>query len=160
MELHHDLSMESRIVRFLATKFKFLNSKYIKKVVAITKGVKNEYIKKKIIKENKIIVLPSGSSIKKNFEFSNYKKFFNIGYFGSLFHSRGLNLIKNLAKIDIKNKYYLFGDLNKIEKNFKYKNSNNNIFINDYVPLQRYSKRIKKNGYFTFALCFINYCSW
>ena len=144
MELHHDLSMESRIVRFLATKFKFLNSNYIKKVVAITKGVKNEYIKKKIIKENKIIVLPSGSSIKKNFEFSNYKKFFNIGYFGSLFHSRGLNLIKNLAKIDIKNKYYLFGDLNKIEKNFKYKNSNNNIFINDYVPYKDIPKELKK----------------
>ena len=54
MELHHDLSMESRIVRFLATKFKFLNSKYIKKVVAITKGVKNEYIKKKIIKASSL----------------------------------------------------------------------------------------------------------
>ena len=53
-------------------------------------------------------------------------------------------MIKNLAKIDIKNKYYLFGDLNKIEKNFKYKNSNNNIFINDYVPYKDIPKELKK----------------
>ena len=105
MELHHDLEIESRIVKFLVTKFKYLNSKYVKKIVAITYGVKDEYVKKKFIKENKIIVLPSGSSIKKNFEFSFNKKFFKIGYFGSLFQSRGLNLIKDLAKIDRNNHY-------------------------------------------------------
>ena len=68
MELHHDLETESRIVRFLVTKFKFLNSFYIKKIVAITHGVKDEYLKKNLIKKEKIIVLPSGSSIKKKFE--------------------------------------------------------------------------------------------
>ena len=48
MELHHDLEIESRIVKFLVTKFKYLNSKYVKKIVAITYGVKDEYVKKKI----------------------------------------------------------------------------------------------------------------
>ena len=41
----------------------------MKKIVAITHGVKNEYVKKNLIKKNKIIVLPSGSSIKKNLNF-------------------------------------------------------------------------------------------
>jgi len=144
MELHHDLEMESRIVRFLATKLKFLNSSCIKKIVAITYGVKNEYIKNKVIKKEKIIVLPSGSSIEKKFEFSKNKKFFNIGYFGSLFQSRGLNLIKRLANIDRKNKYYLFGDFNKIDKNFRYKNSNKNIHISNYVPYRDIPKELQK----------------
>ena len=133
MELHHDLNTESRIVRFLVKKFKFLNSKYLKKIIAITNGVKEEYIKKNLINEKKIIVLPSGSSIKKIFKFSNNKDFFRIGYFGSLYKSRGLNLIKSLAKIDKENQYYLYGDFSKMN-NFKYKNSTKNLHLQDYIP--------------------------
>ena len=103
MELHHDLAIESRIVRFLVKNFKFLNSRHLKKIVAITKGVKDEYVDKKIINKNKIIILPSGSSIEKRFEFLNKKICFKIGYFGSLYKSRGLDLIRKLAKIDSKN---------------------------------------------------------
>jgi len=143
MELHHDLKIESRIVRFLVTKFKFLNSACIKKIVAITNGVKDEYVKNNLIKKDKIIVLPSGSSIQKKFEFLNNKKFFKIGYFGSIFKSRGLNLIKNLAKIDRKNEYYLYGDFNHIN-NYKYKSSNKNIFINNYIPYKDIPKELKK----------------
>ena len=77
MELHHDLKIESRIVNFLAKKLKFLNSKHIQKIIAITQGVKEEYVDKKIISKTKIVVLPSGSSIKKKFDFS-YKKNFLI----------------------------------------------------------------------------------
>jgi len=143
MELHHDLKIESRIVRFLVTKFKFLNSPCIKKIVAITHGVKDEYVKNNLIKKNKIIVLPSGSSIQKKFEFSNNKKFFKIGYFGSIFQSRGLNLIKKLAKIDRKNEYYLYGDFNR-SNNCKYKNSNKNIHINNYIPYKDIPNELKK----------------
>ena len=142
MELHHDLEIESRIVKFLVTKFKYLNSKYVKKIVAITYGVKDEYVKKKFIKENKIIVLPSGSSIKKNFEFSFNKKFLKIGYFGSLFHSRGLNLIKDLAKIDKNNHYYLYGDFKKINLRYKYKYKN--IHLNNYIPYRDIPNELKK----------------
>ena len=72
------MKTESRIVRFLVSKLKFLNSSYIKKIVAITNGVKKEYLKKNLVKEKKIIVLPSGSSIKKKFDFNKNKKFFKI----------------------------------------------------------------------------------
>tara|TARA_B100000902_G_scaffold385012_1_gene425870 strand:- start:13640 stop:14758 length:1119 start_codon:yes stop_codon:yes gene_type:complete len=144
MELHHDLKMESRIVRFLTSKFKFLNSSFVKKIVAITHGVKNEYVKDKIVRKEKIIVLPSGSSIKKIFEYSNNKNFFKIGYFGSLFKSRGLNLIKSLAKIDRKNQYYLYGDLDKLENNFKYQNLSKNIHFKKYVPYKHVPEELKK----------------
>ena len=133
MELHHDLDTESRIIKFLMKKFKFLNSKHLKKIIAITRGVKDEYVKKKLINEKKIIVLPSGSSIKRIFKFSNKKKFFKIGYFGSLYKSRGINLIRNLAKIDNENQYYLYGDFNKLN-NFKFKNSTTNLHLQDYIP--------------------------
>ena len=142
MELHHDLKIESRIVRFLVSKFKFLNSKNVKKIIAITHGVKNEYVKKKLIKKNKIIVLPSGSSIKKNFEFSSNKKFLKIGYFGSLFKSRGLNLIKDLAKMDRNNHYYLYGDFKKL--NLKYKFMYKNMHLNDYIPYRDIPNELKK----------------
>ena len=143
MELHHDLAIESRIVRFLVKNFKFLNSKYLEKIVAITKGVKDEYVDKKIINENKILILPSGSSIKKKFEFLINKNFFNIGYFGSLYKSRGLDLIVKLAKIDNKNQYFIYGDFNKIN-NFKLKNSIKNLHLKNYIPYKDVSKNLSK----------------
>ena len=143
MELHHGLDIESRIVKFLTTKIKFLNSFYVKKVIAITNGVKEEYIKKKIIKKNKIFVLSSGSSIQKKFEFLNNKKIFRIGYFGSMFESRGLNLIEKLAKIDFKNEYYLYGDF-KDNKIYRLRNSKKNININDYIPYKDVPNELNK----------------
>ena len=143
MELHHDLKIESRVVRFLVKKFKFLNSAYIKKIIAITHGVKDEYVKKNLIKKDKIIVLPSGSSIEKKFKFSNNKNFLRIGYFGSLFKSRGLNLIKDLAKIDKGNSYHLYGDLNNINK-FQYKNLHRNIHLHKYVPYKDIPNELEK----------------
>ena len=143
MELHHDLKIESRIVNFLTKKLKFLNSKYIQKIIAITQGVKDEYVKKKIIFKSKIIVLPSGSSIKKSFYFSNKKKFFKIGYFGSLYKSRCLDLIYKLSKIDSKNQYHIYGDFSKIKK-MKFKKSIKNIYAHDYLPYRDVPKNLCK----------------
>ena len=78
LELHHDLSIEPRTVKFLVKYFKFLNSKCIKKIVAITHSVKNTYIDNYRVNNEKILVLPSGSSIKKNFIFKNNKKFLKL----------------------------------------------------------------------------------
>ena len=69
MELHHDIETESRVVKFLVKRLKFLKSRNIKKIIAITRGVKDEFLKNDYIIDNKILVLPSGSSIKENFKF-------------------------------------------------------------------------------------------
>ena len=143
LELHHDLNMESRIVRFLAKYLKFLNSKCIKKIVAITHSVKELFVNNYSVNKDKIIVLPSGSSIKKNFNFKNNKKNFKIGYFGTLYRSRGSDLIYKLAKIDKTNKYYLYGDLNKL-KNYKKYNLIQNLYLNDWVPYKEISKILSK----------------
>ena len=76
LELHHDLDMEGRIVRFLVKKLKYINSKYILKIIAISHGVKEVYINKYSVNTNKILVLPSGSSIKKSLLLIIIKIFF------------------------------------------------------------------------------------
>ena len=113
IELHHGLKSESRFVRFIVKNFNFLNSKHLVKLIAITNYAKNHYVSKYSIKSNKIIILPSGSSIKENYQYKINKKKFNIGYFGSLYKSRGLDLIIKLASIDPKNDYYVYGNKKK-----------------------------------------------
>tara|TARA_B100000029_G_scaffold507027_1_gene590862 strand:+ start:354 stop:1451 length:1098 start_codon:yes stop_codon:yes gene_type:complete len=143
LELHHDLNMESRIVRFLVKYLNFLNSNYIKKLVAITNGVKKVFINEYSVNKDKILVSPSGSSIKNKFFFANNKHHFKIGYLGSLYNSRGSNLIYKLAKIDKKNQYYLYGDINKLENNKKY-SLIKNLFLHDWVPYKEISKILSK----------------
>lgn len=142
-ELHHDLNNESRVIRFLVKYFNFLNSSYIKKIIGITHGVKRVFVKKHNVNKNKIFVLPSGSSLKINFSYKHNKKNFKIGYFGSLYESRGLDLIYELAKIDKKNQYYVYGN----KKNLK--NSQRHIFIKNlnlynYIPYKKISNKLSE----------------
>ena len=74
LELHHDLSMESRIVKFLVKNTNFLNFSSLIKLIAITENVKVEFIKKYNLDKKKVIVLPSGSSINQNFLKPKIKK--------------------------------------------------------------------------------------
>ena len=52
LELHHGLDNESKVIRFIVKNFNFLNSNYLVKLIAITKSVKNNYIKKHSLKSN------------------------------------------------------------------------------------------------------------
>tara|TARA_B100001063_G_C16556818_1_gene448909 strand:- start:76 stop:753 length:678 start_codon:yes stop_codon:yes gene_type:complete len=113
--------------------------------VAITNSVKSYYKKKFNIHTNKIIVAPSGTSIENKFFniISKNRKRLNIGYFGSLYKSRGVDLILKLSKIDKENNYFIFGNLNQY-KNIRYKYLNDNLFLNDYLPYKAISKNISK----------------
>ena len=145
LELHHGIEVESRIVRFIVKHSNFFNYKNLLKFIAITDGVKQYYQKKFGIKSQKIIVVPSGSSIENKF-FNNTlknKKKLNIGYFGSLYKSRGVDLILKLSKIDRENKYFIFGNL-KNYKNIKNKFYGQNLFLNDYLPYKSVPKNILK----------------
>jgi glycosyltransferase involved in cell wall biosynthesis len=143
LELHDSLESESRIVRFLIKYLKFLNSSQIKKMIAITHVVKNVYKNKYSVNEDKILVLPSGSSLKKNFVFTNNKQQFKIGYFGALNVSRGLNIICELARIDKSNEYYLYGNIKNIKNQQKY-NFIKNLYLHDYIPYTEISKALSK----------------
>ncbi len=143
LELHDSLDSESRIVRFLIKYFRYLNSRQIKKMIAITQKVKNFFKEKYSVKEDKILVLPSGSSLKKNLSFLKKQNQFKIGYLGALIVSRGLDIICNLAKIDRRNDYYLYGNLKKIKKFNKY-NRIKNLYLRDYVPYREVSKTLSQ----------------
>ena len=67
----------------------------------------------------------------------------NIGYFGSLYKSRGVDIILKLSKIDKDNRYFIFGNLNQ-NKNIRVKNFNRNLYINDYVPYKSIPENISK----------------
>ena len=145
LELHHGIETESRIVRFIVKNSNFLNYKCLLKLVAITNNVKKYYQKKFNINANKIVVAPSGTSIENKFfnNISKNKKKLNIGYFGSLYKSRGVDLILKLSKIDPENKYFIFGNL-KNYKNIKNKYNNRNLYLNDYLPYKAIPKNISK----------------
>jgi glycosyltransferase involved in cell wall biosynthesis len=143
LELHHGLESESRIVRLIVNNFDFLNSKYLVKLIAITNYVKNHYISKYSIKSSKIIILPSGSSIKESYKYKINKKKINIGYFGSLYKSRGLDLIIRLASIDPRNNYYVYGSIKQAKLSIFKKNEKKNLYLNDYVPYKKISKILK-----------------
>ncbi len=145
LELHHGIEIESRIVQFILKNSNFLNFKHVVKLVAITTNVKNYYKKLFNIKEKKIIVSPSGTSINKisfNKSSKNNKRL-NIGYFGSLYKSRGVDIILRLSKIDKENNYFIFGNL-KQYKNIMIKNYNRNLFLKDYLPYKAIPENISK----------------
>ncbi len=143
IELHNGLNNETRIVKILIKLTKYLDSKYILKIVTITNGVKYEYVSKKFINANKTLILPSGSSIKNKFKFKIAKKNFKIGYFGSLYKSRGVDLVFELSRIDKHNKYYLYGDLNHVSKS-KLNNLSKNLNIKNYVPYSEIPSALDK----------------
>lgn len=144
MELHHDLSEESRIVQFIFKITNFLNSNKVLLIIAITNAIKNHYVEKYHIKESKVLVLASGSSIESKFTFNRNKKFFNIGYFGSIYKSRGSGMIFDLAKIDKKNVYFIFGNLKGNEQLINKNNSKKNIILKNHVPYKEIPKNLEK----------------
>ena len=66
-----------------------------------------------------------------------------MGYFGSLYKSRGIDLILKLSKIDKKNKYFLYGDLNQVSKS-KLKIISNNLNLENHIPYKDISKVLNK----------------
>ena len=84
-------------------------------------------------------------------KFLTKKKKLNIGYFGSCYKSRGVDLILKLSKIDRENRYFIFGNL-KNYKNIRIKNYNHNLNLNDYLPYKAIPENISKNGCFIDAV--------
>ena len=145
VEIHDDLKIEGRIVRFLVFFTKFLNSNNILKLITTTNTLKKIYSVKYGILKNKIQVLHNASSLNVKFKYyTNMKKKLNIGYFGSIYKSRGLNIITKLSEIDKYNNYYVYGGEKNdvIELKKKYRNSN--IFFSEYIPYLKIEKKLNK----------------
>ena len=140
LELHHDIKIESRIVQFLILKSNYLKSKKLIKFVAITTSIKNYFVKSFNLDEKKFLVSPSGSSLEVKFKFNSNQNL-NIGYFGSVYKSRGTDIIINLSKIDKKNNYFIYGNLNNY-KNLRH--ISGNLKLINFVPYKDLYKHISK----------------
>ena len=126
LEIHHDISTESRIVNFIFKNFNVLKSNKLKKIIAISDSIKKHYEKQFKLKNKNIVVLPSGTALRSNYVCSKNKKSLNIGYFGSLNYSKGIGTIIKLARMDKNNTYYIYGGMEyqvlEIQKKFKINN--------------------------------------
>ncbi len=143
LEIHHDTNVEGRISKFILKYTNFLNNKHLINIVAITKSVKNLFIRKYKVNSKKITVLPSGSSIEVNRRIvKTLSKNLKIGYFGSLSKSKGINTIIKLSKIDKNNNYYIFGGLKDEIQILKNKNYAKNLFFEKSVPYSSVSKEM------------------
>ena len=143
-EIHDDLEVSGKKLSFIFKIFNLLNSKSILKLVFITHELKKYISKKYKYTNNNFEVLPDATDIKveKNFKIKKIIKK-KIGYFGSIYHSRGIPLIIKLSKIDKNNDYFIYGgskhDVKKINTH-----KSENLKINSQISYKEVKKLIKK----------------
>ena len=155
VEIHDDILNEGRIVQLLVKKFGFLNNKNLIKIITTTRTLKKRYVNFCKVRNNKIFVLHNASSLKP--EFKKYKskpKNINIGYFGSIYASRGIYTIIKLSTHDKINKYFIYGGTDFEINSFKKKYKNKNLIFKSYVPYSKISSELKK-----IDLCILPYKS-
>ena len=153
LEIHDDIEIEGRIIRFLIKNLKTLNSKYLVKIITTTTTLKKKYISYGVFKK-KIYVLHNASSLSAGFKKSKNKKNYIIGYFGSIYKSRGIDMIINLSKLDKKNKYYIFGGSKEQIKFFSHKNKGKNLYFSSHIPYNIVKKTLSK-----IDICILPYTS-
>lgn len=144
LEIHDDIHIEGRIVKFIVKYFKFLNNKNILKIITTTKTLKNKYHKSYSVKKDKLLVLHNASSIKLKFKkYKSLDKNLKIGYFGSIYKSRGLDMLIRLSNKDKKNEYYIYGGSKKEIKNLSNKYSSKNLHFQNYIPYSKIRRKLK-----------------
>ena len=143
LEIHDDILIEGRIVQFLIRYIKILNLRPIVKIITTTNTLKKKYLSYGV-KKNKIYTLHNASSLSTKFYISKKKKFLRIGYFGSVFKSRGTEMIIKLSILDKKNKYFIYGGSDKDVKNIQKSVKNKNIYVHSYLPYSKVGKALKK----------------
>ncbi|MBD1139673.1 glycosyltransferase [Pelagibacterales bacterium SAG-MED38] len=153
LEIHDDIEIEGRLVKILVKYLNILNFKYLVKIATTTKSLKKKYISYGTIAK-KIEVLHNASSLSTVFKKIKRKNSYKIGYFGSIFKSRGIEMITKLSKIDKKNRYFIFGGSLKDVRQLQNKIRNKNISFSPYIPYSKISNEINK-----IDICILPYTS-
>ena len=145
LEVHDTMEIEGRVVRYLQKRLNFLNFSSLKKIISTTYTLKNFYKNYYKVDNKKIKVLHNASSINifKKPKFLPKKKF-KIGFFGTIYSSRGLELFISISNKDKKNKYYIFGGSKKDITKLKFQNKNKNLHLHHYLPQKKYISALKK----------------
>lgn len=143
-EIHDDLVSSGKILSHLFKYLGLLNSSSISKVIFITKNLKKFITKQYKYKKKNYLILPDATDIKnykKNYTFQ--KKVKKIGYFGSVYSSRGVQLIIDLSRLDKENKYFIYGG-SKDEISEIKKFNNKNLIINSQISYKEVKKKISQ----------------
>ena len=143
LEVHDTLEIEGRLIRFLQSRLNFLSYNNITKIVVTTQTLKKYFITKWNVKENKIQVLHNGTSLRPSGSKQIKTKKISIGYFGSIYKSRGIEMILKICRLDKKNDYIVYGGTKEQVKKIKSSNFNNNLFIKKHIPYKQVSKKLK-----------------
>ena len=144
LELHDDISSSGKILERLFKNLNLLNSNSIKKIVFITSSLKRFISKKYKYNKKNFKILPDATDIINNKIVKIKNNRLKIGYFGSIYKSRGIELISKIASRDKKNDYFIYGGNYSefIKVNFKYKK--NNLFFHPSIPYKQVKEKMKK----------------
>ncbi len=144
-EIHDDLASSSSILARIFKIFGLLNSLSVVRIIFITNGLKKFICKKYNYKKKNYKVLPDGTDLfTSNKQLKNIKKKSNrkqIGYFGSVYLSRGIQLIIELSKIDKNNDYFIYGGSKNENAKLK-KYSSKNLTIHPQITYKKVKKKI------------------
>ena len=144
LEIHDDLKISGNLLAKIFKYFKLLNSNSILRVIFITNNLKKFISKNYSYNKKNFKVLPDATSIiVKQISYSSKQKY-NIGYFGSIYRSRGIETIIELAKIDKKNKYFIYGGLSSDVEILKTKYRMKNLKFISQIPYKKVKKEISK----------------
>lgn len=145
-EAHKPLESDGYIQHVLFKKL--LKKKNYYKTVVITNALKKHFMKKYNIKENDIIVAPDGADFPQNKVVPAKLKLesdkFNIGYVGSLYQGKGMEIISELVRKCSWANFHIIGGT---EKDIRFWRDQleglNNIHFYGFVPHSETVKYIK-----------------
>jgi glycosyltransferase involved in cell wall biosynthesis len=135
LEIHHEFYGLSK---FLFLNFNFINSKYIRKLICVSKSLKNFYKKK----TKNSIALPDAVDVEFYKIKKIQKKIKNVYYIGSFYKGRGIELIIEIAKILKNINFILYGLRNDDSNNLS--NLPKNIKIFKFIEHSKVPKLLYK----------------
>jgi len=126
------------LTNFLFLRLNYINSKYIIKIIFITKNLAKHYK----INKKKYIILPDGFDAKDfKYQFKRINKISKFIYTGSFAAGKGTDIIIKLAYLLPDKLFYLYGN----QSHLKFKNIPKNVKIFSYVQY-KYIPRILSNA--------------
>lgn len=126
---------------------KLIKSKYFKKLVVISKALKNMYLDNGYLTNSKIQVAHDGADEVENFdqtiELLGLKDNLKVGYVGHLYKGKGMEIIASMAnKLDENTEIHVIGGLEKDIQFWKNKINNKNIYFYGYISHKQVSNYI------------------
>tara|TARA_B100000787_G_C16195957_1_gene300860 strand:+ start:2936 stop:4108 length:1173 start_codon:yes stop_codon:yes gene_type:complete len=115
-----------------------IKSKYFKKLVVISQALKNMYLEKKYLNNEKIQVAHDGADevldLDNKTNLLGDKNKLKVGYVGHLYKGKGVEVISSLAKkVDSDVEFHIVGGLEKDIKIWKDKTNSKNVFFYGHV---------------------------